>query len=347
MTARTRQRFMLTVALLAALATLAGANLAPGGAVAAPRPTPTPTGAGNEGGTPLLRDVLESTGRGYVEAKAAVAKSRKRQLQLTLELQKVEQQIAALRPQVSAVAASVYRTGRIGPMMVLLNSSSPDTFIERAEGLDMLAQYDNGRVRDLNEALERANRAKAAIDAEVAEERKLAEAMARQKAEAERALELVGGERTGGFVSATSPVARSAPRNDDGSWPRQSCSESDPTTPGCITPRTLHALNETRRLGFTRFVSCYRPGGPYEHPKGRACDFSAERTRFGGAAYGKDRLYGNNLAAFLVRNADRLGVLYVIWYRQIWLPATGWRSYGASYGDPSSDHTNHVHLSML
>jgi len=59
------------------------------------------------------------------------------------------------------------------------------------------------------------------------------------------------------------------------------------------------------------------------------------------------RRYGNDLAAFFVRNADRLGVLYVIWYRQIWLPANGWRSYGGSYGDPSSDHTNHVHLSVL
>lgn len=347
MTARTRQRFTLTMALLAALAAVAGATLAPGGAGAAPKPTPTPTGAGNEGGTPLLRDVLDSTGRGYIEAKAAVAKSRKRQLQLTLELQKVEQQIAALRPQVSAVAASVYRTGRIGPMMVLLNSSSPDAFIERAEGLDMLALYDNSKVRQLNEALEQASRAKAAIDAEVAEERKQMTVMAKQKAEAERALALVGGERTGGFVSATSPVARRAPRNDDGSWPRESCSEPDPTTSGCITPRTLHALREAQRVGFTRFVSCYRPGGPYEHPKGRACDFSAERRGFGGDAYGDNRLYGNNLAAFLVRNADRLGVLYVIWYRQIWVPATGWRSYGGAYGDPASDHTNHVHLSLL
>jgi peptidoglycan DL-endopeptidase CwlO len=347
MTARTRQRYTLTVALLAALGALAGAALAPGGAVAAPKPTPTPTGTGDEGGTPLLRDVLESTGRGYIEAKAAVAESRKRQLQLTLELRKVEQQIETLRPQVSAVAANVYRTGRIGPVMVLLNSASPDAFIERAEGLDMLALYDNSRVRELNKAFEQANRAKAAIDAEVAEERKQLTAMAKQKAEAERALELVGGERTGGFVSATSPVARRAPRNDDGSWPRQSCSEPDPTTSGCVTPRTLHALKEAQRVGFERFVSCYRPGGPYEHPKGRACDFSAEWRRFGGDAYGDDRLYGNNLAAFFVRNADRLGVLYVIWYRQIWVPATGWRSYRGAYGDPASDHTNHVHLSML
>jgi peptidoglycan DL-endopeptidase CwlO len=344
MTATSRQRTTLAMALVAIVAALLGAALNPGGAAAAPKPNPTP---GSEGGTPLLRDVLESTGRGYVEAKNAVAESRKRQLQLALELQKVEQRVAELRPQVSVVAANAYRTGRIGPMMVLLNSSSPDAFIERAEGLDTLALYDNSRLRELNEALAEASRAKAAIDAEVAEEQKQLTVMARKKEEAERALELVGGERTGGFVVAKSPVARPAPRNDDGSWPRQSCSEPDPTTSGCITPRTLHALKEAQRNGFRRHASCYRPGGPYEHPKGRACDFSARRYGFGGDAYGDEKLYGNNLMAFFVRNADRLGVLYVIWYRQIWLPATGWRAYGAAYGDPSSDHTNHVHLSML
>jgi hypothetical protein len=46
--------------------------------------------------------------------------------------------------------------------------------------------------------------------------------------------------------------------------------------------------------------------------------------------------------AFLVRNADRLGVLYVIWNRQIWFPATGWKSYRGA-----SAHTDHVHVSML
>jgi hypothetical protein len=63
-------------------------------------------------------------------------------------------------------------------------------------------------------------------------------------------------------------------------------------------------------------------------------------------ATGGDRTYGNNLAAYFVRNANRLGVLYVIWFEQIWTPSTGWRAYRSGRGDPSSDHTNHVHLSM-
>lgn len=345
MTAPLRQRFSPTPALVAVAVLLIGIGISPAPAAAAPGSDSS--APGDEGGTTLLRDVLESTGRGFVEAKASADDSRKRQLQLTLEMEKVEDRIAALSPQIGEVAANSYRVGRIGPILVLLNSASPDNLLDRAEGLDMMALHDNKRVRELNEARDQAARAKAAIEAELAREEKQLAVMARQKEEAEKALALVGAVTTNGFVSATSPIARQAPRNSDGSWPPQSCSQDDPTTSGCITPRTLHALKEVQRADFTRFVSCYRSGGPYEHPKGRACDFSMQSSGFGGDATGNTRLYGNNLTAFLVRNADKLGILYVIWYRQIWFPATGWKSYSGAGGDPSSDHTNHVHLSLL
>ena len=95
--------------------------------------------------------------------------------------------------------------------------------------------------------------------------------------------------------------------------------------------RLHHAAHAARvqggqAAGFNRFVGCYRPGGPWEHPKGRACDWSLQKSGF---RRGQQRhpIYGNNLAAFLIRNADRLGIYYVIWNRQIWFPATGWSSY--------------------
>jgi len=338
-----RRRWSLVVALVAtAAALLSGLAFGPGGAAAAPNPDP-----GDEGSTPLLRDVISETNKGYVAARDAVTKSRNRQLQLQLELERAEATIASMQPEIELVARTTYRNGRIGPMSMLLNAASPNDFLQRASALDLLAARDNARLAKLNAALDQANRAKAAIDAEVKEEQKQLTIMAKQKSEAEKALKLAGGKATGGFVSATSPEARKAPRNGDGSFSSQGCGVKDPTTGRCITARTLFMLNETRRLGFNRFVSCFRPGGPYEHPRGRACDWSSERNGFGGDATGSAKLYGNNLAAFFVRNADNLGVMYVIWFRQFWSPATGWTSYGGSGGDPSSDHTNHVHISML
>jgi hypothetical protein len=106
-----------------------------------------------------------------------------------------------------------------------------------------------------------------------------------------------------------------------------------------------NALQQARAAGFTHFTACFRQASFGEHPKGRACDFAAARTTFGGVATGDERTYGNNLAAWGIANADRIGVLYIIWFQRIWMPSTGWRSYSGS-GSPAAEHTNHVHISV-
>lgn len=337
-------RRRVAVLILAVLAVAISAGVAGSPATAAP--SPGPTGAPNEGGSPSLRDVLEAAAKGHIQAKARLDSSRRRQLGLNLELRQVQARLAKLTEEVGVVAAESYRMGRLTPVTMLLNSASPDLFLERAAGLDLIAQREGRAVTALAKARNQLARAKAALDAEIVEQQKQLAIMAKRKREAERALAAVGGLPTGGYVNINSPLAQPAPRNPDGSWPTESCTVDDPTTSGCITPRMLHALQQARAAGFTRYVSCYRSGGSGEHPKGRACDFSASRDGFANvSATGGDRTYGNNLAAFFVKNASRLGVLYVIWYRQIWMPGTGWRSYSGG-GSPAADHTNHVHVSV-
>ncbi|MFD2763604.1 coiled-coil domain-containing protein [Micromonospora eburnea] len=339
MTAPLRHWLTPVVAVLAAFAIVAG----PAPALAAPT-NPTPSGHEEDNDPPLITDVIDATNRAYLQAKAKLEKSKKRQLQLAIEVRAAQAELDALRPQVGQVAAQSYRTGRIGAVAVLLESNSPDSFVQRAAALDELNLVNGQRLAAINAAKTRAEQAKLALDAEVREQEKQKNAMAREKVAAEKALALVGGKGfTGGLVSATSPVARIGPgRTADGGWKPESCSADDPTTSGCITPRTLHAYKEVRRAGFNRFAGCYRPGGPWEHPKGRACDWSLQNSGFAPWHNNDTRMYGNNLAAFLIRNADRLGIYYVIWNRQIWFPATGWKSYSGP-----SNHTDHVHMSLL
>jgi hypothetical protein len=45
-------------------------------------------------------------------------------------------------------------------------------------------------------------------------------------------------------------------------------------------------------------------------------------------AIGADKTYGDNLAAWCIANAKNLGVKYVIWYKRIWQPSSGCKSYG-------------------
>jgi hypothetical protein len=300
----------------------------------------------NEGGTKALRDALEASAKGHIEAKAKLDNSKKRQVLLTAELKKIESRLVGLTEQVGQVAVQSYKLGRLNATGLLLQSTGPEQFLQRAAELDVVAQRDGKRIRTLNEERERATIAKLAIDAEVREQAKQVNVMAKKKRDAEKALAAVSSGPSSGFGSGGSASARPAPRNPDGSWPSESCSVNDPTTSGCITPRTLNALQQAQAAGYKRYVSCFRSGGSGEHPKGRACDFSAATGGFEDrTATGGDKDYGDRLAAWYVRNASRLDVLYVIWYRQIWHPGTGWQAYGGS-GSPAADHTNHVHLSM-
>jgi len=313
-------------------------------AFAAPA-APAAAQPGDEGSTPTLGQELEAANRGFLDAQAALDASKKRQVELTERATEVEKQLGQKVTEAAGIAATAYRTGKLGTASAMLDSVSPDRFLDRATVLHGVAARNDQKLRELNRLRKELAAARAKIDAEVKLQEQQVAAMAKKKQDTEKALAAVGGRAAGGYVTATSPLAKPAPRRADGSWPSESCTIDDPTTSGCLTPRTLHALQQAKAAGFTRYVACYRPGGPYEHPKGRACDFAAQASGFGGAATGGDRVYGNNLAAYFVRNANQLGVLYTIWYQQIWTPAAGWHSYRGG-GDPSSAHTNHVHLSV-
>jgi peptidoglycan DL-endopeptidase CwlO len=252
---------------------------------------------------------------------------------------------------------AAYRSGGLRTASALLSSASPESFVDRVATLEVIARRQDAQLRDLGQARRQLADAKSAIDAEVAKQQQQLALMAKKKQEAEQALADAaarsrpsgpsgGGPANAGPTGGGSATAQPAPRRPDGSWPPESCSVNDPTTSGCITPRMLHALQQAKAAGFTRYVSCYRSGSFGEHPKGRACDFAAALNGFGGVATGDERTYGNNLAAYFIRNADALAVLYVIWFKQIWLPSSGWRAYSGVCGDPSCDHTNHVHLSV-
>ncbi|GAB3852147.1 hypothetical protein GCM10029963_41170 [Micromonospora andamanensis] len=337
-TAPLRRWLTPVVAVFAAFAVFAG----PMPAMAAPN---DPKPAEHDDDPPMLNDLIEATNRDYSKAKAKLEKSKKRQLKLAVEVRSAQADLDALSPQVAQIATQSYRTGRVGAIAMLLQSNAPDSFIDRASALDELNLVNDKKLGEVNAIKLRAEQAKLALDAEVREQKKLTNDMARKKSEAEKSLRLVGGTGlTGGLVDATSPVARIAPnRASDGGWKPESCSQNDPTTSGCITPRTLHMYKEVKRAGFNRFVGCFRPGDKFEHPKGRACDWSLQNSGFSPWHNNDTRIYGNNLAAFLVRNADRLGVYYVIWNRQIWFAATErWSSYSGP-----SNHTDHVHVSLL
>jgi hypothetical protein len=335
-------------ALLLAIAGLALVVASPAAAA------PGDNGDDGEGAPKTLIQQLEAASKGFVEAQEALARSKKRQTQLTAKLKELDTQIAPRQAALDKIIQQSYRTGRLGPMSALLSAGSPSGFLDRAETLETVAVKENAAVASLKATRDAQASAKIAIDTEVRNEQKQVALMAKRKTQAENALKAAntgGNDKTGSSApkpsdGGSSAKAGAAPRDSDGSLPSEGCTEEDPTTSGCISPRMLNALKQAQSDGFTRFVACFREQNSGEHPKGKACDFAADTSGFGGVATGASRDYGDRLANYFINNSSRLGVLYVIWFERIWLPSSGWKAYTRGNGDPSSDHTNHVHLSM-
>jgi peptidoglycan DL-endopeptidase CwlO len=326
---------------LAVLVATAGLAVVTGTAATA---APGDNGDDGEGGKKSLIEQLEDASKGFVEAKEALAKSKKRQAQLVTLIKQVETQLGPRQAALDEIAQQSYRTGRLGPMKAVLSAESTGSLLDRAETLETIAVKQDRAVRDLKDSRDTRLRAKAAVDLEIANQQKQLTAMAKRKAQAENALKAAGqGQDTGSPGGSSSGGSKKA---KPGGNLNGGCTVNDPTSGGCITPRLLHAMNEAKSAGFNRYVHCWREQNSGEHPRGRACDFAADKGGFGGDATGSSRTYGNNLANYFIGNSGTLGVLYVIWYRRIWLPSSGWKSYSGAGGDPSSDHTNHVHLSV-
>jgi len=328
------------VALLVIVTAVAAVLLGVAGAPATAQETD------EEGGTKSLREQLDAAASKYQDAKAELDESEKRELKLLVRLENLEKEREGLIDEIQIVAATAYRTGRMGAFTALINASSPDAFLERAVAVDMIAKRDAEKLTRFRELSGDIEEQQGKLAEEIAIQDEEVGKLEAAKDQAEQALFAIGGGSTGLFEAFPAEDAKPAPRNPDGSFPGQSCSEPDPTTSGCLSARMLHAYNEARIFGFTRYTSCFRSGDFGEHPLGRACDFAASPNGFGGAAVGSDKTYGDRLASFFVHNANALGVQYVIWYREIWFPGVGWRAYGSAGSDPASAHTNHVHISI-
>jgi hypothetical protein len=126
--------------------------------------------------------------------------------------------------------------------------------------------------------------------------------------------------------------------------PQRTCDGT--AKPGTTALRNLLLRDNagSRNLGIVRGCSI---GGTSEHKEGRAFDWGvnvgnakerAEADAFVAKLLATDQ-FGNKYAL-----ARRMGVMYVIWNRQIWSAyraSEGWRPYHGA-----SAHTDHVHISL-
>ncbi|MDT0327326.1 coiled-coil domain-containing protein [Nocardiopsis lambiniae] len=230
-------------------------------------------------------------------------------------------EVDASKEQVRALAYASYTNSGIDPSMSLFVEASPDEIIDRAVVIDYLATSNQDKIDQLAQALERDQKAQKAA------EESLEEAEADLNVLEERRSEVQE------LIAAHPSQPMEGPLN--------------------ITPRTA----QMRQLVIDEFgegkeqggVGCYRAVGGWvrgEHPLGRACDFMLSKN---GQMPPQDQIdRGWAIAEWSRENADRLGIMYVIYRQQIWDVRRGdtdWRAMG-DRGNITENHFDHVHISM-
>jgi hypothetical protein len=344
MVAPSRSRGRRLAVLVSVLTALLSVLALPGVAAAAPGDPTNP-----DGSTPQsLTDALEAAARGYYDAQAVVTASQQRQAQLQKNLDLANAQLAVLSGEISKVAAARYMGASVGLFNAVISGQSSKTDLLNGGAVeDYLLWHDDSYIHQYKTLQEQSQQQQQQINAELAIQTKQLAVLDQQKRDAEKALAQVGGMVSSGYGGPTVP-AQPVARNPDGSFPYDPQNINDPTHPGgLITSRTYHMLTEAELAGFNRHVNCWRYDTFGEHPLGRACDFSVfpDPDFVSAVATGDAKDYGNRIAAWAVANAYALGVLYVIWFQQIWFPGEGWVTYN-QYGDPATEHKNHVHISV-
>lgn len=109
-------------------------------------------------------------------------------------------------------------------------------------------------------------------------------------------------------------------------------------------------LMRTVAVGWPQIVSVggYRAADPYpDHPSGRAVDVMIPDY---GSAAGAE--LGDDIAVYLMENAERYGISYMIWRQRIWrqggdpvAPPSQWRTMGDRGGD-TANHLDHLHITV-
>ena len=279
------------LALLAATAVLLGAGLATAGpAAAAPSPN-----APDEGDSKQLRAALEAAAKGHIDAQNKLDNSKRRQEALAVQIKDIEARLVGLTAQAGEVAVQSYRQGRLTPVSMLLASSGPDDFLHRAAELDMMAQRDSKRLGDL-------------ADREGAG-RRVEAGPRRRGAGAGEAGRRAGPEEEGRRGGAGEGQLRCRLRLQR----RLLVGQAGPAQLGRVVAvgvllggrpdagqrlhHAAHAAHAPAGQGGRAsrgYASCHRSGGGGEHPKGRACDFSAASGGFEDrSATGGDKAYGD------------------------------------------------------
>jgi hypothetical protein len=232
-----------------------------------------------------------------------------------------------------AMAVSEYIGGRPSRLSLVANSGQFTSMMSKMALSDFLISQQEARLsgfaqvrdeheRTQQEAADRAEKLDATVD-DLDERRKKAEKLIEK------------------IKDKIDQLHKAPGRRSDGTFVPQLPSGSDNITPRMRLVKTLIA----QRFEVPYGIGCYRAiqdGG--QHPLGRACDFMLSRG--GAMPSGEEIERGNEIAEWAIKNAKRLGIMYIIYRQRIWHVRTGGWRVMTDRGGTTANHYDHPHISV-
>ncbi|GAA4918196.1 coiled-coil domain-containing protein [Streptomonospora salina] len=232
------------------------------------------------------------------------------------------EEVDEAQEQVRRLAVASYTGGGITPALAMFVEDDPQAIVDQAQLVGHLSATNQDKVDQLEQAIERDEKAQANSEEKVEQVEEDLQQLEDRRADVQEMI-------------ADYPV-------------------QEMQGPYNITPRT----QQMRTLIIEKFgespatggVGCYRPDGGWvvgEHPKGRACDFMVDDN--GQMPPQDQRERGQRIADWAQQNAERLGIMYIIYRQEIWdirRGGEGWRPM-EDRGSITENHFDHVHISMF
>ncbi|MGK5552203.1 coiled-coil domain-containing protein [Actinomadura kijaniata] len=239
------------------------------------------------------------------------------------------------RGDVSRMAATSYMTGSIDTIP-LITADEPRAAVRDAAVVEHLARNNGRRIESLRVLADQARRSQEDAQAKLAAVRKEIEDLESQR------------DRVRKLLKKYKPEA--APKKGGGGTsgrPDGASGTKSPIIGNSMTPRMRTVLMEVDgKFGPFPAVGCARPGDPQDHGSGRACDFMESTA--GRMPSASATAHGNAVSQYLISNASRLGLKYIIWRQRIYdfRGSGGWRQM-ENRGSVTQNHFDHVHVSVL
>jgi hypothetical protein len=243
-------------------------------------------------------------------------------------------QLTAARAKVRDMAATAYMHGGMDAAAVAV--SDPGSAVDGMTAVEYLARDNDRRVKELVRLTEGAEVARRTAREKLTEVAELVEDLEKQR---ERVKKLLAKFRP------QTPVAR--PDSTSTAAGTGSGGGNSPIVGDNVTPRMRALRNEVdAKFGPFPTIGCFRSGDSGEHGEGRACDFM--ESTGGQMPSATARAHGDRVAQYVIDNAGRLGLMYVIWRQRIWdtRSSGGWRMM-EDRGSITANHYDHVHVSVL